>query len=123
MAFINGRPNSLECRVVYWGPGLSGRSSNLDHIRRALVPAGQSQGPGLSLEIGEHRGLKVRVRLSTGEELQLFTGRSVTGILYLGRAERGGRWSDRWTDGASLPPAIGLLVDGDTLTLRIGDRG
>ncbi len=66
MAFINGRPNSLECKVVYWGPGLSGRSSNLDHIRRALVPVGQSQGPGLSLEIGEHRGLKVRVRLSTG---------------------------------------------------------
>lgn len=106
-------------------PLARGSSTELRFASWCDMPAGWQERCIVEIEIPpeEERGIGIRVRLSTGEELQLFTGRSVTGFLYLGRAERGGRWSDRWTDGVSLPPAIGLMVDGDTLTLRIGDRG
>ena len=62
-------------------------------------------------------------RLSTGEELRLIPGVRVGPLLYLGRPGVGADWRERWTDERAMPPAIGLVVPGDTLVLRVGERG
>lgn len=75
----------------------------------------------LELPTGGLGGLAAR--LSTGEDL-LFLGRErLTGFLYLARTERGATWVERWTDGSSLPAAVGAVTATDTLILRIGERG
>lgn len=106
-------------------PAARGSAASLRFIAWCDMPRGWEERCTVELELpaDEDRTNGILVRLSTGEELRLLGGRRVTGFLYLGRVERGGRWTDRWIDGASLPPAIGVVVDGDTLTIRIGDRG
>lgn len=61
-------------------------------------------------------------RLSTRETLTLMgTGRS-KGLLYLADAGEGGIWFEQWGDGRSVPVAIGVLLDNDTMIVRIGER-
>ena len=44
-------------------------------------------------------------------------------LLYLTDAGNGGRWTRAWTSTLEAPLAIGVIADGDTLILRIGERG
>lgn len=44
-------------------------------------------------------------------------------LRYLVDAREGGSWFLRWGAGSTTPRAIGVIVDADTLILRIGDRG
>lgn len=44
-------------------------------------------------------------------------------FLYLRDAAGGGRWAGGWTSAVTAPLAIGVVVDGDTTILRIGERG
>lgn len=106
-------------------PAARGTSRSLRFVSWCDVPRGWQERCVVEVELPEAPDSSdgVTVRLSTGDDLTLLAGHRVTGLLYLGRVERGGLWNDRWTDGASLPPALGLIVDGDTLTMRIGERG
>lgn len=45
------------------------------------------------------------------------------GFIFLRDAYAGGSWSGTWNSVARLPQAIGLIRGGDTLLLRIGERG
>lgn len=106
-------------------PAARGSAAALRFVSWCDMPRGWEERCVVEVELPESPNFSegVMVRLSTGDELRLLAGHRVTGLLYLGRVERGGQWNDRWTDGASLPPAIGIIVDGDTLTIRIGERG
>jgi prepilin-type N-terminal cleavage/methylation domain-containing protein len=44
-------------------------------------------------------------------------------FIYLRSGGSGGTWSEVWLDEIARPVALGVVLDADTLILRIGDRG
>jgi prepilin-type N-terminal cleavage/methylation domain-containing protein len=44
-------------------------------------------------------------------------------LIYLRGASDGGSWVRSWSSAVSTPLAVGVVVDGDTAILRIGERG
>jgi mutual gliding-motility protein MglA len=78
MTFINYASREINCKIVYYGPGLCGKTTNLQHIFDAT--AQQSKGKLISLatetdrtlffdfmplELGTVRGFKTRFHLYT----------------------------------------------------------
>jgi prepilin-type N-terminal cleavage/methylation domain-containing protein len=61
--------------------------------------------------------------LSTGETVPLRRGFSSAALLYLSDAGGGGQWVRSWGTAITAPVAIGVVVDGDTSIVRIGERG
>jgi signal recognition particle receptor subunit beta len=78
MAFINFSSGEIQCKIIYYGPGLGGKTTNLryiydstnDHIRGQLVSI-DTKGDRtlffdfLSLDLGKIRDYKIRVQLYT----------------------------------------------------------
>lgn len=78
MAFINFSSGEIQCKIVYYGPGLGGKTTNLrciydrtnDNIRGQLVSI-DTKGDRtlffdfLSLDLGTIRDYKIRVQLYT----------------------------------------------------------
>src|SRR5947207_5768776 len=78
MTFINYASREINCKIVYYGPGLCGKTTNLQHIYDST--ATQSKGKLISmatesdrtlffdfmpLELGTVRGFKTRFHLYT----------------------------------------------------------
>ncbi len=78
MAFINYSAREINCKLVYYGPGLCGKTTNLKHIYKKT--AGDAKGKMISLAtetertlffdflplaLGEIRGFKTRFHLYT----------------------------------------------------------
>lgn len=78
MTFINYASREINCKIVYYGPGLCGKTTNLQHIYDST--ADQSKGKLISLatetdrtlffdfmplELGSVRGFKTRFHLYT----------------------------------------------------------
>jgi signal recognition particle receptor subunit beta len=78
MTFINYASREINCKIVYYGPGLCGKTTNLQFIFDATAP--QSKGKLISLatetdrtlffdfmplELGTVRGFKTRFHLYT----------------------------------------------------------
>ena len=78
MSFINYSTREINCKVVYYGPGLSGKTTNLQHIYENTNP--EAKGKMISLEtetertlffdflplsLGQIRGFKTRFHLYT----------------------------------------------------------
>ncbi len=78
MTFINYASREINCKIVYYGPGLCGKTTNLQHIYDSTAP--QSKGKLISLatetdrtlffdfmplELGTVRGFKTRFHLYT----------------------------------------------------------
>lgn len=78
MSFINYAAKELNCKIVYYGPGLGGKTTNLQYIYNTTNP--DSKGKMISLtgetertlffdflplNIGEIRGFKTRFHLYT----------------------------------------------------------
>ena len=53
MAFINYTTNTLTVKIVYYGPGLSGKTTNLQYIHQKIDPA--ARGELISLENEQER--------------------------------------------------------------------
>jgi signal recognition particle receptor subunit beta len=79
MAAINCATRELVAKIVYYGPGLCGKTTNLQHIHRTLPQ--RTRGELLSLatrtdrtlffdflpiEVGSVAGMKIRLQLYTG---------------------------------------------------------
>lgn len=78
MSLINYAAKEIICKVVYYGPGLSGKTTNLQYIYSKTAPANRGTliaQPGetertlffdlLPLNIGEIRGFQTRFHLYT----------------------------------------------------------
>src|SRR3954469_21121587 len=78
MSFINHAAREINCKIVYYGPGLGGKTTNLQYIynqttdvqRGKMVSlAGETERTlffdFLPLNIGEIRGFKTRFNLYT----------------------------------------------------------
>ncbi len=78
MSFINYSSREINCKIVYYGPGLGGKTTNLQYIYNKTNP--QAKGKMISLatetertlffdflplSLGEIRGFKVRFHLYT----------------------------------------------------------
>jgi prepilin-type N-terminal cleavage/methylation domain-containing protein len=88
------------------------------------VPDGWLERCEASLGVIELDGEKVlALRLSTGEMLPLRRGFAHGEILYLRHAGNGGAWVRAWGESITPPLALGIVLDGDTTLLRIGERG
>ncbi len=78
MSFINYSSREINCKIVYYGPGLCGKTTNLQFIYNRTNPAGKGKMISLATEtertlffdflplaLGEIRGFKTRFHLYT----------------------------------------------------------
>lgn len=78
MSFVNFNTKEVNCKIVYWGPGLGGKTTNIQYVYQRS--SGQSKGKMVSLntenertlffdflplDLGEVRGFKTRFHLYT----------------------------------------------------------
>jgi len=63
------------------------------------------------------------LRLSTGELVPLRRGFGAGELTYLRDAADGGTWVQRWGASITAPIAVGVVIDGDTTLVAIGERG
>lgn len=88
------------------------------------VPRGWQERCTVTLAVDfEGRAPMLAASLSTGDVLVLRRGFANASLRYLGDAARGGTWFRSWGESITAPLAIGLVLDADTLILRIGERG
>src|SRR5258707_15061662 len=79
MSMINYASREINCKLVYYGPGLGGKTTNLEHVFGEGNPAARGKPISLATEtertpvfdflpvdLGTGRGFKTRVHLSTG---------------------------------------------------------
>jgi prepilin-type N-terminal cleavage/methylation domain-containing protein len=75
------------------------------------------------LVVRDRAGMQdVVLTLSSGWEVVLLRDARDTRLRYLAEASSGGLWQSQWSAGMTTPVAIGVVADGDTLLLRIGER-
>ncbi len=78
MSFINYSSREINCKIVYYGPGLCGKTTNLQHIYQKTNPDVKGKMISLATEtertlffdflplaLGEIRGFKTRFHLYT----------------------------------------------------------
>ena len=78
MTFINYAAKEINCKIVYYGPGLGGKTSNLQHIYNKTAPDRRGKMISLAteadrtlffdflpLDLGEIRGFTTRFHLYT----------------------------------------------------------
>src|SRR5512132_2857557 len=78
MSFINYSSREINCKVVYYGPGLCGKTTNLQYIYKRMNPETRGKMISLATEtertlffdflplsLGEVRGFKTRFHLYT----------------------------------------------------------
>ena len=78
MSFINYSSREINCKIVYYGPGLCGKTTNLQHIYQKTNPGVKGKMISLATEtertlffdflplaLGEIRGFKTRFHLYT----------------------------------------------------------
>lgn len=78
MSFVNYNKKEINCKIVYYGPGLGGKTTNIQHIyqkttgdRRGKIVSLDSDNERtlffdfLPLDLGEIRGFKTRFHLYT----------------------------------------------------------
>jgi len=78
MSFINYSSREINCKIVYYGPGLCGKTTNLQHIYQKTNPGVKGKMISLATEtertlffdflplaLGEIRGFKTRFQLYT----------------------------------------------------------
>ncbi len=78
MSFINYSEKEINCKIVYYGPGLCGKTTNLNHIYKRTAPENKGKMISLATEtertlffdflplsLGTINGFKIRFHLYT----------------------------------------------------------
>ena len=78
MSFVNHHTKEINCKIVYYGPGLGGKTTNIQHVYQKTSMDNKSKMITLNtdnertlffdflpLELGEIRGFKTRFHLYT----------------------------------------------------------
>ena len=88
------------------------------------TPAGWQERCEVAVGIDTLGGSGVlAVSLSTGEVLVLRRGFRSGRLRYLSDPGSGGVWFRDWGTSVTAPVALGVVLDADTLVVRIGERG
>ncbi|MFH1222856.1 MAG: ADP-ribosylation factor-like protein, partial [Pseudomonadota bacterium] len=107
MSFINYSSKEINCKIVYYGPGLSGKTTNLKYIYETANPstvgkfislAGEDNRSlffdFLPLELGEINGFKTRFHLYTIPGQTMYESsrklilKGVDGVVFLADSQR-----------------------------------
>jgi mutual gliding-motility protein MglA len=80
LTFINYVAREINCKIVYYGPGLGGKTTNLQYVHQAMSVSPENTGKLISLatetertlffdflplNLGQIRGLRIRFHLYT----------------------------------------------------------
>ena len=88
------------------------------------VPAGWLERCAVTLAIQhDSTALALVARTSRGDSIVLRRGFRQGAIRYLETPANGGSWIRVWGAGITAPVAFGVILDRDTLIVRIGERG
>lgn len=107
MALLNTNKKEINAKIVYYGPGLSGKTTNIQYIYKKLKPEHKGKLMTLAtqtdrtlffdflpVELGEIKGLKIRFQLYTvpGQVFYNATRRlvlkNVDGIVFVAASEK-----------------------------------
>ena len=107
MALLNSNKKEINAKIVYYGPGLSGKTTNIQYIYKKLKPEHKGKLMTLAtqtdrtlffdflpVELGEIKGMKVRFQLYTvpGQVFYNATRRlvlkNVDGVVFVATAEK-----------------------------------
>ncbi|MDX2472557.1 MAG: gliding-motility protein MglA, partial [Candidatus Krumholzibacteria bacterium] len=103
MSLINYSSREINCKVVYYGPGLGGKTTNIQYVYEKLAPETKGKLVTLAtemdrtlffdflpLELGEVKGFKTRFHLYTVPGQVYYNAsrklilRGVDGIVFVG---------------------------------------
>lgn len=88
------------------------------------MPAGWLERCRAAIVVDTVKGAPaLTVVLSTGEVIAVRAGFEAGALRYIADPSGGGTWFRIWGIGITAPLAIGVILDADTLILRIGERG
>ena len=78
MSFVNYHTKEINCKIVYYGPGLGGKTTNIQHVYQRTASGSKGQMVTLNtenertlffdflpLDLGQIRGFKTRFHLYT----------------------------------------------------------
>ena len=82
---------------------------------KATLLVSSADGHGVVLATLETRQQSVTYRIPALQPVRR--------LIYLADAEDGGNWHTSWSRAAVHPIALGIVLEGDTLIIRIGERG
>jgi mutual gliding-motility protein MglA len=107
MSFINYSSREINCKIVYYGPGLCGKTTNLQYIYNKTNPEAKGKMISLAtetertlffdflhLDVAQVRGFTVRFHLYTTPGQQLYERtrfavlNGADGVVFVGDAER-----------------------------------
>src|SRR6187397_3289375 len=106
MSFINYMAREINCKIVYYGPGLCGKTTNLQYIYERTNPDAKGKMISLATEtertlffdflplsLGEIRGFKTRFHLYTVPGQVFYDAsrklilKGVDGVVYVGDSQ------------------------------------
>ena len=106
MTFINYASREINCKIVYYGPGLCGKTTNLQYIYNKTNPEAKGKMISLATEtertlffdflplsLGEIRGFKTRFHLYTVPGQVFYDAsrklilKGVDGVVYVGDSQ------------------------------------
>ena len=106
MSFINYSSREINCKIVYYGPGLCGKTTNLQYIYNKTNPEAKGKMISLATEtertlffdflplsLGEIRGFKTRFHLYTVPGQVFYDAsrklilKGVDGVVYVGDSQ------------------------------------
>lgn len=107
------------------GHRLEGDATGADFWTWCDVPAGWQELCHVTLALqGEGADSSVLVvRVNDGKPLLLRGGLRGAHLGYLSAAGMGGTWLPMWNSVITLPLALGVLSEDDTMIVRVGERG
>ena len=135
MSFINYSSREINCKIVYYGPGLCGKTTNLQHIYMKTNPDVKGKMISLATEtertlffdflplsLGEIRGFKTRFHLYTVPGQVFYDAsrklilKGVDGVIFVADSQL-----ERME--ANLESVENLCVELGDLALLVGEHG
>lgn len=114
---------AVEVATPESGP-FDGNADRVQFTTWCNAPAGWMERCAVTLAFVNVSGAPALVAdLPTRGRVVLAQGFARGVFRYLMTAGAGGRWSARWGPGPRAPLALGVVLDTDTLIVRMGDRG
>lgn len=121
----NNMIRSLVGQTIADGHGatVQGTASGALFTTWCDVPSGWQERCRVNLAVANRDGgQSIRVGFDDEAEIQMAEEFIHVSMLYLEDAADGGTWIDAWDHPLVTPLALGLVLDRDTVILRIGER-
>jgi len=104
--------------------GFGGNEQALSFSSWCNRPAGWLERCEVSVMIDTSKGISTLILNRSGDvPVVLRSDFRNAEFRYLRDVEAGGQWFRVWGRGISAPRAIGVIIDGDTAIVRMGERG